>query len=160
MILTKTVRLITIAALLLALSLPLISHAQGIYGDDSVPAQKGFVPLSDANFQKLFGVNTTEGSQADLGTFMKNAFRVALSLGAILAVMRIAWGGYQYMWSEATDKKSKAKEILGDVVIGLLLLLSAWLILNQINPKLLEINLPKLDQKTPAQQLQEGTTAL
>lgn len=125
-----------VSLLILAYLLPSIALAQS----------GGFVPLSDANFNKLF--NPKAGSLPSIGTFVSNAFRIALSLGAILAVMRIAWAGYQYMTSDAWGEKSHAKEILGDVVIGLLLLMSIWLILNQINPDLLELKL--IPPATPA----------
>ncbi len=107
-------------------------------------AAGGFVPLTkDADFQKIFGL--TGGSIGtganDLGTFINAAFKITLSIGAILAVLRIAWAGYQYMSSDAWGEKSHAKEILGDVTIGLLLLLSVWLILNQINPQILQLKI-------------------
>jgi hypothetical protein len=125
-----TIRISCFIALLLgALSVPVLAHAD--------PA---FVPLSDANFNKLFSVNTGAGQQ-DLGAFFNSAFRVALSLGAILAVMRIAWGGYKYMTTDASGEKNDAKEILTDVVIGMLLLISIYLILFQINPCLLKLQI-------------------
>ena len=125
---TRTLTL-TILGLCIALcaAFPIVSYAQG-----------GFVPLTkDASFDKIF--KTTSGSGTNLTDFVNGAFRAALSLGAILAVLRIAWAGYQYMTSDAWGEKSHAKEILGDVVIGMLLLLSIWLILTQINPQLLKL---------------------
>ncbi len=147
---------LTASAFALTLSLPAIVLAQ----------QSGFVPLTqDANFQKIFGLTGASigTSQNDLGTFINNAFKITLSLGAILAVLRIAWAGYQYMSSDAWGEKSHAKEILGDVVIGLLLLLGAYLILYQINPDIMNLQIKYVtpQQTLPAaQQLQNGTQPL
>lgn len=99
-------------------------------------AGAGFVPLSDTAQSPFLQQAYTTG---DLTSFVNNLFRMALSLGAILAVVRIAWAGYQYMTSDAFGSKSHAKEVLGDTVLGLLLLLSIWLILYQINPDILSL---------------------
>ena len=126
-------------ALAVSLALPALTYAAG-----------GFVPLTkDADFQKIFGQGATNAGndKQDLGTFINAAFKITLSLGAILAVLRIAYAGYQYMSSDAWGEKSHAKEILGDVTIGLLLLLSVWLILNQINPQLTQLNIRYLPPK-------------
>jgi undecaprenyl pyrophosphate phosphatase UppP len=122
--------MITIACLV-----PIIASAQGF-----VPISNGGGSAGD-NFSKLFKIS---GSTNDLSGFITNAFRAVLSLGAILAVIRIGWAGYQYMISDVGETKSHAKEILGDVVIGLLLLLSIYLILNQINPDILNLRPLKL----------------
>ena len=146
--------IISSSAVALTLALPTI-----------VLAQSGFVPLTnDADFSKIFGLSGASMGRGtnDLGSFINGAFKIALSIGAILAVLRIAWAGFQYMSSDAWGEKSHAKEILGDVVIGLLLLLGAYLILYQINPDITNLQIkyvtPKQTQ-TPAQQLQNGTIA-
>ena len=104
-----------------------------------VLAAGGFVPLTkDAEFGKLL---STGAGADDLGTFINGAFKFTLSIGAILAVLRIAYAGYQYMSSDAWGEKSHAKEILADVTIGLLLLLSVYMILYQINPQIMNLHI-------------------
>jgi len=76
----------------------------------------------------------------NLAEYINTLFTTALSIGAILAVLRIAYAGYQYMTTDAWGSKQHAKEILGDVTLGLLLLLSIFLILKQINPELLDLS--------------------
>lgn len=106
----------------------IVAHAQG-----------GFVALSDANFENIFNIPEGTSGSGNLGIFANGAFKTALSVGAILAVLRIAYAGYTYMTSDAWGNKTHAKEILGDVVLGLLLLLGTYLILDTINPKILEV---------------------
>jgi RHS repeat-associated protein len=48
----------------------------------------------------------------------------------------IVIGGFQYISSDAIMKKSEGKQRIQDAVIGLVLVISAWLILNTINPNL------------------------
>ena len=128
-----------ISALAISFAIPVVTYAAG-----------GFVPLTkDADFQKIFGMNSVNSGTGinDLGTFINAAFKVTLSIGAVLAVLRIAYAGYQYMSSDAWGEKSHAKEIIGDVVIGLLLLLSVYLILNQINPQLTQLHIEYVTPK-------------
>lgn len=125
--------LITASAFVITLVLPAL-----------VLAQSGFVPLTQgADFTKIFGLTGASMGRGtnDLTTFINGAFKLTLSIGAILAVLRVAWAGYEYMSSDAWGEKSHAKEILGDVVIGLLLLLGAYLILYQINPDITKLQI-------------------
>ena len=71
---------------------------------------------------------------------LNNLFQIAISVGAILAMLRIAYAGYLYMGSaDMWSTKQHAKDVFRDAIIGLLLLLSIWLILYQINPCLLDL---------------------
>lgn len=106
----------------------------------SVDAQGTFVPLSQGieKSQKLNGLF----SSGDLRTFVERLFIFALSIGAILAVIRIMYAGYLYMGhGDMWGSLSKAKEIIADTVLGLLLLLAIYIILYQINPQILQINI-------------------
>ena len=100
-------------------------------------AASGFVQLADTSQSPML---TQIYQSGDLAAYVNAAFRIALSLGAILAVLRLAYAGYIYMTSEAFHTKNTAKEIIGNAILGLLLLLSIWLILYQINPDLLNLD--------------------
>lgn len=85
---------------------------------------------------RLFDPNTT-----DLAQFFNAFFKTAIIVGAMLAVLRLGYAGFMYMTTDSFGDKGKAKSIIQEAVIGLLLLLSIWLILNQINPNLLNLNI-------------------
>ena len=111
-----------------------------LFGAHSVFAQTaGFAPLADLGSQGGSKLSNIYGSNG-LRDYVNALFTFALSLGAVLAVLRIAYAGYMYMGTDSWGNKSEAKKIIGDVIVGLLLLLSIWLILNQINPHLLDLN--------------------
>jgi hypothetical protein len=97
----------------------------------------GFVPLECFSpSSKLAGAYNTN----DFGKFLNRLFVGAISLGAILAVLRLAWAGFVYMGTDMWGKKEHAKEIITDTLLGLFLLLAIWLILHQINPQILSLN--------------------
>lgn len=86
-----------------------------------------------------------------LPSMLNQAFQISISIGAILAMLRIGFAGYLYMGSaDMWSSKSKAKEVFQNAIFGLLLLLAIYLILYQINPQILELKLlqtaPGLDQ--------------
>ena len=106
-----------------------IAHAQ--------EAGPQFVPLANyggsQKLQDLYSTNTG----GDLSGFLNKLFTFAISIGGVLAVLRLAWAGYTYMTSDLWSSKEHAKEIIQDTLLGLVLLLAIWLILFQINPNIL-----------------------
>lgn len=107
----------------------------------------GFVPLAQTPGSSKLG--QLYANQGDLSGFVNGLFKFALAIGAIVAVLRIAYAGYLYMGTDMWSTKSEARKILGDVTLGLLLLLAIYLILYQINPDILSLN--ALKDITPAQ---------
>lgn len=99
-----------------------------------------FVPLTDVQGSRLETVYQNSGEQT-LSGFLTGLFTAVISVAAIVAVLRLGYAGYLYMTSESWGSKGKAKEVMGDVALGLLLLLSCWLILNQINPDILKLDI-------------------
>ena len=77
----------------------------------------------------------------NLGEFLTSLFNIAISVGAILAVLRIGYAGFKYMTTDSAGEKGGAKEIIQNAVLGLLLLLGIVLILERINPDILKFNL-------------------
>jgi len=100
----------------------------------------GFVPLACYQGSALQDLYSTQGDNA-LASFLNKLFTFSLSIGAILAVVMIVWGGYLYMFKDSFASKLNAKEKITNAVIGLLLLLGIYLILYQINPDILRLNI-------------------
>ncbi len=117
---------------------------------------RGTLFAAQVQFVQLTKTDTPGGSgleqlysTTNLSDFLNGLFKFAITIGAIFAVLRIAYAGYLYMGqSDMWSSKGKAKEILSDVTLGLLLLLSIYLILNQINPQILQLD--ALKNITPA----------
>ena len=120
----------------ICLLIPIFAHAQG------------FVPLAKAPDNSKLGQLTTS---SDFSGFINGIFKFAIAIGAIAAVLRLAYAGYLYMGqSDMWSHKGEAKQIITDVTIGLLLLLGIYLILYQINPDILKLK--ALEQIKPVQQ--------
>lgn len=107
-----------------------------------------FVPLAETPGGSKLGTLYASG---DFSSFINGLFKFAIAIGAIVAVLRLAYAGYLYMGqSDMWSHKGEAKTIIADVTLGLLLLLSIYLILFQINPDILTLN--ALKRITPVQQ--------
>jgi len=78
--------------------------------------------------------------------FLKGFFDFALVIAGVLAVGMIVVGGIFYSISGAVDKKSLGKEMIMGALWGLLLLLASYVILRTVNPELVNLNLPPLEQ--------------
>lgn len=68
-------------------------------------------------------------------------FRMLIAAGALFAVVMITTNGVRYMLSDVVTDKGLAKKRIETSLWGLLLLITAWLILFTINPNLLKFNL-------------------
>jgi hypothetical protein len=90
------------------------------------------------------------GSNSSLAGFFNTAFTMALSAGAILAVLRLAYAGWLYMGAaDMWGSKQHAKEVIMDAVLGLLLLIGIYIVLAQINPNILNLNILNTIQNAP-----------
>src|SRR5262245_9318678 len=86
-------------------------------------------------------LSTLFNSNNDLATFFNTFFKGAIIVGAMLAVLRLGYAGFVYMTSDILSSKQSARDIITEATLGLMLLLAIWLILNQINPNLLNLNI-------------------
>ena len=91
-----------------------------------------------ADLPGLEGVYQTAGD-CPLGKYLKIMFGLFLGTAAVLAMVMIVMGGMEYMTSELISSKESGKDKIKNAIFGLLLALSAYLILNTINPNLLDI---------------------
>ncbi len=92
--------------------------------------------------------------KGDLYTCINKIYKFSIALASIIAVFFIVIGGYLYMSSEGNGEAvDKAKSILASSIIALVILLSAFLLLKQINPDLIKfqpIQIPKVYNPNPA----------
>ncbi|MDB5187881.1 MAG: hypothetical protein JWO50_401 [Candidatus Kaiserbacteria bacterium] len=115
------------------------AHAQATPSTSETPSK--FVPLAD--YKNSPAINSAIDAQG-LTQYLNAMFRIILSAGAFAAVCRITWAGYLYMGSaDMWSKKDVAKKMFADSIIGLLILFGVYLILFQINPNLLNLDILK-----------------
>lgn len=89
----------------------------------------------------------TDGSVSRLGEFLRVFFTILILVAGVLAFIMIVIGAITYLSSDAFSGKAEGKEMMLNAVLGLILALGSWLILNTINPNLassLEIHIPSV----------------
>ncbi len=101
------------------------------------------VPIvATAQYQPLAGIpGVTTGTQPSFAAYVNSLYSLAITLAAMFAVIKIVLAGVKYMTTSLSSGKEDAKgDILG-AVLGLLIILGTFLILNTINTQLTEIKL-------------------
>lgn len=68
--------------------------------------------------------------------FVRIMYSIAISIAAILAVVKIVYGGVQYMLTDIVTSKEQAKKDIRGALLGLLIVIGAVVLLNTINPQL------------------------
>lgn len=82
------------------------------------------------------------------GNYLNIMIKLIIGIAGVLAMVMIVMGGIEYMTSDLISSKEAGKEQITHAVLGLLLALGAYMILNTINPALLSACLDKLPQAT------------
>ena len=109
----------------------------------------GLVSILDKLGQKVTVVTGAES----LGGFLNGVIALIIGIGGISTLIMIMYYGYQYGFARKSGKPGEmdaAKEGIFKAVIGFLVILSVYVILNTINPDMLRlvpnINYAQLDQ--------------
>lgn len=80
-------------------------------------------------------------SSYTMSTYLSGALKLLIALGGAFSILTAIIGGTQYVAASITpDAKNNAKKRIENAFIGLALVLTSYLILNSINPKLLAFN--------------------
>lgn len=98
----------------------------------NVLAQQDFVPL-----EAIPGIT----DQTDPGTFFNNIFKIGITIASFLAIIMIMIGGLQYMSTDKINDKEEGKDRITQAILGIILILLSVIILEIINPDILNLNL-------------------
>ena len=86
-----------------------------------------------------------------LSGYLQWMFIFIVSAAGILALLMIMIGGFQYITAAGNESRAgQAKSRIQNAIIGLILALCSYLILNTINPDLVNPSLPGLTQLNPS----------
>jgi len=87
----------------------------------------------------LFSKGTSNGN---MSAFLNTLYQYAIGVAVILAVLEVVWGGFLFMGSGASvTSKEAGKNKIGLALMGLLLVLSPYLIFQVINPQATSLKL-------------------
>lgn len=116
----------------------LVAHAQGYTPLAPLP---GTVNLDDTTALRVGETNLT--------TYISGAIKLLIAIGGALSILMAIIGGAQFVTAGiAPSARQDAKNRILNAFTGLALILSSYLILNSINPKLVEFKL-SLENVTP-----------
>jgi hypothetical protein len=105
------------------------------YTPSNAPASQGLL-----TYQPLVNIPGVSNNQLNFNTYINQLYFLSISIAALLAVIKIILGGVQWMLSDIVTQKSDAKKEIWGALLGLLLIISAVLILGTINPQLTTLN--------------------
>ncbi len=79
--------------------------------------------------------------KATLSTYMTGIFKFGVAAAGVLAFITIVWGGFTYLSTDSITGKEEGKHYVERALGGLILALVSYIILNTINPKLVELDI-------------------
>jgi hypothetical protein len=121
--------------LTIVLTIPVVSYAQ------------------EVNPNYLVGIPGIEqGKNMDFDSYIQAVYVMFISIAALLAVVKIIIAGVKYMFTDIVPQKTDAKNDIRSALLGLLIIVSAVIILSVINPDLTKFdpNIGPIDDPGPA----------
>ena len=112
-----------------------------------LPCEKG-TDNCDANGEFTKFDPTGDKENKLIGRYLNIMLRIFIGICAVAAVMMIVVGGLEYMTMDLVSSKEHARSRINGAILGLLLALGSWAILNQINPDLLKTDFSNLKKAT------------
>jgi hypothetical protein len=113
---------------------PLIYTPQVIIPVDNSPLSLTSTPVGN--------YNTASGTMTSnlLANYIQAIYTYGLMIAGILAAIVLMAGGLLWLTSAGNDSKiTQAKELISGSIVGLIILFGSWIILNTINPDLLNM---------------------
>lgn len=104
----------------------------------TVPAVRAATP----EFTPLVGLPGLDnlGKDTTIPQYINQIYLLTIAIGALLGVMRLAWAGVKYSLSDVVTEKSEAKHDMTGVLMGLAILLIPFVVLKEINPDLVRLD--------------------
>src|SRR3989344_4846812 len=110
------------------------------------PTDTTYQPLAPLpGLEDTFDTDPTK-NPCPFGNYLNIIIKLVIGIAAVLAMVMIVMGGIEYMTSDLISSKEAGKDTIRNAILGLLIALSAYLILNTINPQLLSVCLDKLPE--------------
>lgn len=128
---------------------PCCSTTRCYYQDLSCGPNQGkcLAKYPSAKLTVAIGSTTTV---TDLSDYIGVVYRYSVSIAGLIAGIMIMIGGLQYLVARGdAGRVTKAKERISNAIIGLVLVLGAYLLLQTVNPDLVLLRLPKIPVVKP-----------
>ncbi len=116
-------------------------------GAVSLPSNTNLVPGAGGTYTLLAPIGTffpdgkVDVAGGGLGGYLNGLYRAGIAIATGLALIMIVVGGLEYVSVDSIQGKSNGRERIKNALLGLLLALTSYIILRQINPNLLKSDL-------------------
>lgn len=108
----------------------------------ATPAQAPFQPLVPVLGVQIPGLTFTPASRdgdtvtvAYLAEYIDAGYRYLVGIIMVIAIIMVVWGGFRFLLGSAhVGNITKAKETIRDAIVGMLLVIGAFVILQTVNP--------------------------
>lgn len=94
-----------------------------------------------SSYHILQPIGTIITGSMTLGDYVEKMFYLLIGVAGVLAVVMLVICGIKLMMSEGAGGREAAKKCIWAAIFGLLIAISAWLLLNTINPQLVSSTL-------------------
>lgn len=113
----------------------------------AVDTDTTYTPLAKLpGFEGSFDTKPSPSNPCPFGKYINVLIKLFIGIAAVLAMVMIIIGGIQYMTSDLISSKEAGKKMILNAVLGLILALGSWAILNTLNPQLLKACLGNLPE--------------
>lgn len=106
-----------------------------------------YVTFAQLTYTSLVNVPVTTGSGFE--GYINSIYALSISIAALLAVIKIIIAGVKWMTTDIVTSKGDAKRDIQGALVGLLIVLSAVLIISVINPSITDVDTGSLSMSTP-----------
>ncbi|GIW68299.1 MAG: hypothetical protein KatS3mg099_247 [Candidatus Parcubacteria bacterium] len=110
---------------------------------NTTPSSVQYVPLA-----YIPGVTEHATKPGQIVTILNQLFYLALWMLVAFSVVMITFYGLTWTLSEVVPEKVDAKRRIGEIIFGLILILGTYIILNTINPAILDLNIWRVATST------------
>lgn len=143
----KSAKIIKTLILIMIVGLGLVSTDKPhVVNADIVPPASGdYTVLAPLPCIEGGGITCTTGGNGavqktvNFKTYVQYTINLLIGLSAVVAVVMIVWGGIEYMFTASFSGKKMGLEKVTHAIYGLVLVLTSYIILRTIDPRLVEI---------------------
>ena len=101
------------------------------------------VPIPGVSFSPA-RLNNGEVTVPFLAQYILGVYRFAIGAAALLASIMVVYGGFRYLLGSTLGDVKEGKTVIQNAVIGLIVLLCSYVILQSVNPELVNLRPLKL----------------
>lgn len=98
------------------------------------------IPIPGIEFTKQIFDEAGRFKVPFIAQYISGVYRYLVGISAIAAAIMITYGGFLYIFAQTGIKVRQGKTIITEAVVGLVLIMGAYTILNAVNPSLVAWN--------------------